>query len=88
MRQCLIKPPASVLSDGFFDNSMRILRANLSHAMEETRWASFNSDIFKYCWIVVNIPIVILILPITAGAYDLIYSGKLSCAKDAVPLIV
>jgi len=31
---------------------------------------------------------VILILPMIEGAYAFTESGKLSCAKDAVPLIV
>ena len=33
-------------------------------------------------------PINILILPIIAGAYARMWAGKLSCANDAVPLIV
>ena len=62
--------------------------ANLSQDIADTLCASFNSDIFKYCCIVDKIPIQIFIEPMIAGAYACIATGKLDCAKDAVPVIV
>ena len=54
---------------GSLASSMRMLRANLSHEIADIRCDSFNSEIFKYCCMVVDIPIKILIVPIAIGAY-------------------
>ena len=56
--------------------------------MAEMRWDSLYSEIFKYYWIVVRIPMKIFTEPITIGAYTCIDTGRLAWANDAVPLIV
>ncbi len=56
--------------------------------MAETRWDSLYSEIFKYCWIVVRMPMKILTDPMTIGAIVCIEAGRLPWAKEAVHEIV